>query len=196
MITGNYLQFFSIISMDVNYASEIVSDLIDLSFMLNIEEIVSYKNKFNSYFNIVYYLFSDMHVFLKSENQLSNLDKFFLLTYDGIDSCNQCFSLISLKIVFYFCKNFIDLRNNYINNEKNINKTNNNYFVFVYENFSSKFILFFEKIIKIVLQNKIFNTEEITQALLGLIVLFWDNYYDSVLSLIEKLRETEDRKKL
>lgn len=182
--------------MDVNYASEIVSDLIDLSFMLNIEEIVSYKNKFNSYFNIVYYLFSDMHVFLKSENQLSNLDKFFLLTYDGIDSCNQCFSLISLKIVFYFCKNFIDLRNNYINNEKNINKTNNNYFVFVYENFSSKFILFFEKIIKIVLQNKIFNTEEITQALLGLIVLFWDNYYDSVLSLIEKLRETEDRKKL
>ncbi len=196
MINGNYLQFFSIISMDVNFASEIVSDLIELSFILNIEEIVSYKNKFNSYFNVVYYLFSDLHVFMKSENNLANLDKFFLLTFDGIDSCNISFSLISFKIIFYFCKNFIDLRNTYKANQHEINNSLGNYFLFVYENFISKFILFFEKIMKMLMQNNICNKDELSQALLGLIVLFWENYNESVICLIDKLRENEERKKL
>lgn len=201
MITGNYLQFYSIISMDLNYAQDIVAKLMDLSFVLCIEEIDSYKNKFNSLFNTIYYLFSDLHVFIKSENQLANLDKFFLLAYDGIDSCNLCFSLISFKIVFYFCKNFIELRQSYQNSGNNPEalkqlKSSNNYFVFVFDNFSSKFILFLEKMLKMLMQGIIGNVTEMSQALLGLIVLFWDDYYNSASGLVEKMSENEEKKKL
>ena len=48
MINGKYLQFLSIISMDKNFADDLVGKLIDLSFILKIEEINGYNKKFNS----------------------------------------------------------------------------------------------------------------------------------------------------
>lgn len=201
MITGNYLQFYSIISMDVNFAQDLVGKLIDLSFIISIEEIDSYTKKFNSLFNIIYYLFSDLHVFIKSENQLINLDKFFLLAYDGMDSSNLYFSIVSYKIIFYFCKNFVELRQTYktTNDAETLKqqlKINNNYFVFIYENFSAKFIIFLEKIVKMLIQGVITNTTDMGQALFGLIVVFWDNFSKIVLDLVEKSKESEEKKKM
>jgi len=200
MITGNYLQFYSIISMDISFAQDLVAKLIDLSFIVCIEEIDSYTNKFNSLFNIIYYLFSDLHIFIKYENQLANLSKFFLIAYDGMDSCNLCFSLVSFKIIFYFCRNFVELRQIYksSNNACTLKqlKSNSNYFVFVYENFSSKFTLFLEKMLKMLIQGIVSNFSEMSQALVGLFVVFWDDYFDLALSLIEKTIESEEKKKL
>jgi len=199
IITGNFLQFYSIISMDIYFAQEIVGKLIDLAFILNIEEIDCYNKKFNSLFNVIFYLFSDLHIFIKSENQLVNLEKLFLFALDGMNSCNPCFSLVSFKIIFYFCKNFIELRNNYLNSDyTGMQKTlmNTNYFIFVYENFSPKFIFFLEKILKILLQGLFFHISDMSQGLLGLIVLFWDNFQKIILSLFERSREKDEKKNM
>jgi len=187
--------------MDLNFAQDLVANLMELSFILCVEEIDAYKNKFNSLFNIVYYLLSDLHVFIKSENQLVNMDKFFLLAYDGIDSCNLCFSLVSYKIIFYFCTNFSELRQSYQTSGNNPEalkqlKSKNSYFVFVFDNFSSKLILFLEKMLKMLMQGNVNNLTEMSQALLGLIVLFWDDYYNLAFGLVEKKKENDEMKKM
>ena len=193
MINGKYLQFLSIISMDKNFADDLVGKLIDLSFILKIEEINGYNKKFNSLFNVISYLFCDFHNFIKVENQIENLEKLFILVLDGIDSCNPFFSMVSHKIIFYFCSKFLEARELFKKSNAEFEKYQ--YFRIIYERFSGKFYFFFEKIFKLLCDGYGSNISLISQSFLSLIILFSDQYLKIIESFLIRIDEKEINKK-
>lgn len=179
------------------FAEELIGKLIDLSLILNIEELDSYGKKFNCMFNVICFLFCDFHIFIKSQNHLKNLERFFLLVLNGIDSSNNYLALVCYKIIFYFCKHFFLIKENLKKSEIfELENANKEYFIFIYQKFSHQFDLYFERILKSMMLGLMDNTKEMSSALLSLLLVKSDKFMEIFNNLLLNLKDTEERKAL
>ena len=61
--------------MDKNFAENLIKKIVDLFFILKIEEIEAYGKKFYSFFNLLFFIFCEFHIFINIEEQ-QNLKNF------------------------------------------------------------------------------------------------------------------------